>query len=71
MTFTFPNDFRVAQMVFNQPAIQETLVQSLGQEDPLKNGMAIPSCILAWRVSEEMDRGAWRSIIHKVTRGQT
>ena len=58
MTLTFPKDFLVAQMVNFQPAIQETLVQSLGQEDTLKKRMAIPSCILAWRVSEEMDRGA-------------
>ena len=34
------------QMVKNLPAIQETLVQSLGQEDPLEKGMAIHSSIL-------------------------
>ena len=31
------------------PEIQETQVQSLGQEDPLEEGMATPSSILAWR----------------------
>ena len=43
-------------MVKNPPAIQETWVQSLGWEDPLKEGMAMHSSILAWRIS--MDRGA-------------
>ena len=41
----------VAQMVKNLPAIQETQVQSLGQEDPLEEGMATHSSILAWRMS--------------------
>ena len=34
----------------NLPAMQETLVQSLGQEDPLEKGMATHSSILAWRI---------------------
>ena len=37
----------VAQMVKNLPAMQETWVHSLGQENPLKKGMAIHSSILA------------------------
>ena len=41
---------RVAQMVRNLPAMQETLVRSLGQEDPLEKVMAIHSSILAWRI---------------------
>ena len=40
----------VAQTVKNQPAVQETRVQSLGQEDPLEKEMATHSCILAWRI---------------------
>ena len=40
----------VAQMVKNLPAIQETCVQSWGQEDPLEKGMATPSSILDWRI---------------------
>ena len=40
----------VAQMVKNLPAVQETQVQSLGQEDPLQKGMATHSSILAWKV---------------------
>ena len=37
-------------MVKNLPAMQETQVQSLGQEDPLKKEMATHSSILAWRI---------------------
>ena len=37
------------------PAIQETWVRSLGWEDPLEEGMATHSNILAWRIP--MDRG--------------
>ena len=40
----------VAQSVKNQPAMQETWVQSLGQEDPLEKEMATHSSILAWRI---------------------
>ena len=40
----------VAQRVKNLPAMQETWVRSLGQEDPLKKGMALHSNILAWRI---------------------
>ena len=39
-------DFPVVQMVKNLPAMQETQVQSLGQEDPLEKGMAIHSVFL-------------------------
>ena len=38
-------------MVKNLPAMQDTLVQSLGQEDPLEKGIATYSSILAWRIS--------------------
>ena len=37
-------------MVKNLPAVQETRVQSLGQEDPLEKGMATQSSMLAWRI---------------------
>ena len=40
----------VAQMVKNLPAMQESLVRSLGQEDPLQKEMATHSSILAWRI---------------------
>ena len=37
-------------MVKNLPAMQETQVRSLGQEDPLEKGMGTHSSILAWRI---------------------
>ena len=40
----------VAQMVKNLPAVQESQVRSLGQEDPLEKEMATHSSILAWRI---------------------
>ena len=47
----------VAQVVKNLPAMQETWVRSLSQEDPLEMEMAIHSSILAWRIpwTEEPD----------------
>ena len=49
---------QVARMVKNLPAMQETRVQFLGQEDPLEKGMATHSSILAWRIpwTEESGR---------------
>ena len=41
----------VAQLVKNLPAMQETQVRFLGQEDPLEKAMAIHSSILAWRIA--------------------
>ena len=52
-------------MVKNLPGMQETWVQSLGWEDPLKEGMAIHSSILAWRIP--MDRGARWAAVHEIT----
>ena len=54
----------VTQMVKNPPAMQEIWVQSLDWEDPLDEGMATHSSILAWSVP--MDRGAWQATIHGV-----
>ena len=59
----------VAQMVKNPPAMQETWVQSLGWEDPLEEGMATHSLILARRIP--MGRGAWRATVHGVTKSWT
>ena len=41
----------VVQTIKNLPAMQETQVRSLGQEDPLEKGMATHSSILAWEIS--------------------
>ena len=40
----------VAQRVKHLPAMRETWVLSLGQEDPLDKGMAIHSSTLAWKI---------------------
>ena len=50
---------RVAQMIKNPPAMQETWVPSLGWEDPLEEGMATHTSIHAWRIST--DRGQSRT----------
>ena len=49
------------QMVKNSPAVWETWVRSLGWEDPLEEGMATHSCILAWRI--RTDREAWSATV--------
>ena len=54
----------VAQMVNNMPARRETWVRPLGWEDPLEEGMATHSSIIAWRIPSE--RGAWQATVHGV-----
>ena len=52
----------MAQQVKNPPSMQETQemrVRSLGQEDPLEEGMATLSSILAWRPWTEEPGGLW------------
>jgi len=55
----------VAQMVKNLPAMWETRLQSLGQEDPLEKGMATHSSILAWRIPWAEKPGRFQSMGHK------
>ena len=52
----------VAQMVKSLPAMQETRVQSLDQEDPLEEGMATHSSILAWRIPWTEEPGRLQSL---------
>ena len=55
----------MAQQIENLPAMQETQeaqVQSLGQEDPLEEGMATHSSILAWRIPWSEEPGRLQSI---------
>ena len=52
----------VAQMVKYPPAMWETWVQSLGWEDPLEEGMATHSSILAWRIPQTEEAGRLQSI---------
>ena len=49
-------------MVKNLAALQEIWVRSLGGEDPLQEGLATHSSVLAWRIP--LDRGAWRAAVH-------
>ena len=55
--------------VKNPPAMRESWVRSLDWEDPLEEGMATHSSILAWRIP--MDRGAWRATVHGVAESRT
>ena len=52
----------VAQSVKSLPAIRETQVQSLGQEDPLEKKMATHSSILAWRIPWTEEPGELQSM---------
>ena len=56
-------------MVKNSPGVWETGVLSLGWEDPLEEGMATHSSVLAWRFP--IDRGAWQATVHGVTESDT
>ena len=51
----------MAQMVKNLPAMGETQVQSLGQEDSLEKGMATHSSILTWRIPWTEEPGGLQS----------
>ena len=52
----------IAQLVKNLPAMQETLVQFLGQEDPLEKEMATHSSIVAWRIPGTEEPGGLQSM---------
>ena len=56
-------------MVKNPPAMQESWIGSLVWEDPLEEGMATHSSILAWRIP--MDRGAWQATVQGVKKSWT
>ena len=55
----------IAQMVNNLPAMPETQVQSLGREDPLEQGMATYSSILAWKIPWTVEP------VHGIAKSQT
>ena len=59
----------VAQTVKNLPAMKEAQVLSLGQEDPLEEGMATHSNILAWRIPWTEEPGG--VTVHGVTKRRT
>ena len=60
----------VAQTVKNLPAMQETWVQILGREDPLEEGTATHSSILAWR-TEWTEVHPMDCIVHGDAKSQT
>ena len=64
-----PREFPGGSDHKNLPAMQETQVRSLGWKDPLEEGMATHSSILAWRIS--MVRRTWWATVHGVTKSQT
>ena len=54
-------------MVKNLPAVQETQVRALGQEDPLEKGMATHSSMLVWRIPwTEEPGGLWSLELQRV-----
>ena len=57
----------MAHTVKNLHAVQETRVQSLGQEDPSEKGMAAHSSILAWRIPGTEEPGG----VHGVAKSRT
>ena len=56
---------KVVQVKKNLPAVQETQVRSLGQEDPLEKGMATHSSILAWRIPLTEEPGGLQRVGHQ------
>jgi len=56
-------------LVKNPPTKAVDTGSILGQEDPLEKEMEIHSSILAWK--NLMDRGAWQTTVHGVTKSQT
>ena len=64
-----PQASLVSLLIKNLPTMQETQVQSLGGEDPLKKEMATHSSILAWEVPWREEPGGLRSV--RVSKSQT
>ena len=59
----------MAQTIKTLPAMQETWLRSLGQEDPLEEGMAAHSSLLAWRIPWTEEPGGLQSM--GLTKSQT
>ena len=55
-------DSLVAQLVVNPPAMGETWVRSLDWKDPLEEGMAAHSSVLAWRIPWTEEPGGLQSM---------
>ena len=63
-----PRASLMAQMVKNLPAVQETWVLFLGQEDPLEKGLAIHYSILAWKIPWTEEPGGLQSMVSQRVR---
>ena len=61
----------VAQMVKNLPAMWETWVQSLGQEDPLEESWQPNSSVLAWEIPWTEEPGRFLATVHGGAKSQT
>ena len=64
--YTHTHIFPGGSVVKNLTATQETLVWSLGWEDPLEEGMATHSNIPAWRIPRIEEPGGLQSMVHRV-----
>ena len=58
--------FPSGSVVKNLPAMQDTRIQSLGQEDPLEKGMATHSSVLAWRIHGQRSLLGYSPCGHRV-----
>ena len=58
-------------MEMNLPAMRDTQLQSLGEEDLLEEGMATHSPLQYSCLENSKDRGAWRATVHGVAKSQT
>ena len=61
-TYIYVGGFPGGSVAKNPPVMQETWVQPLGLDDPLEEGMAVYSNILAWRVSWTEEPGGLQLI---------
>ena len=68
--FGYKVDYLVAQMVKRLPAMWETRVRSLGQEDPLEKEMATHSSTIAWKIPWTDEPGKLQSMA-SVAKSQT
>ena len=62
LTINYFRDFPDDTTVKNPPAVQEKQVRPLGQEDPLEEGMATHSGVLAWRIPQTEEPGELQSL---------
>ena len=67
----YEGDSLVAQRLKRLPAMQETRVRSLGQEDTLEKAMATHSSTLAWRIPWREEPGRLQSMGSESPKSQT